>query len=100
MCRLSKTNTLISDKVGAMRTHDQLPTHLAAILIADNDGPTLELYAGVLGRHYRVFVCSTQQDMLNILAAESLQLVVLEATVAGTDSWDLIEKFQPFATRA
>jgi DNA-binding response OmpR family regulator len=74
-----------------MRTHDQLPTHPPAILIADDDGPTLELYSGVLGRYYRVFVCSTHQDVLNILSSEHLQLVVIEATVAGNYSWDLIE---------
>ena len=75
-----------------MRTHDPLPTPLPAILIVDDDAPTLELYAGVLGRHYRVFVCSGHQDVLEILSKESIHLVVLEPSVAGYDAWQLLEQ--------
>jgi DNA-binding response OmpR family regulator len=75
-----------------MRTHDPLPAHPPAILIVDDDAPTLELYAGALGRHYRVFVCSGHQDVLEFLSTEPIHLVVLEPSVAGYDAWQLLEQ--------
>ena len=75
-----------------MRTKDGSTFHLPAILLIDDDGPTLELYAGVLSNDYEVFTCSHQQDAVEILSTQALQLVVLEPAVAGYQGWGFLEE--------
>jgi DNA-binding response OmpR family regulator len=72
-----------------MRKHETT-TNSPAILIIDDDSPTQELYSGVLRNHYRVFVCSTQQEALDTLSQETLHLVVLEPSIAGSDGWSFL----------
>lgn len=73
-----------------MRTQDHPPIDHPAILIIDDDSPTQELYSGVLSRYYRVFVCSTRQEALDTLSRETLHLVVMEPSIAGSDGWSFL----------
>jgi DNA-binding response OmpR family regulator len=75
-----------------MEAHDYYPTKHLPILIVDDDGPTLELYANALKTRYHVITSSNWQDTLTILATQKVELVVIEPTVAGYRSWDAIEE--------
>ncbi len=77
---------------GAMKRNEVVSGDLPAILIIDDNNPTLELYAGALRQDYRVFTCSNQHDARAILAREAVQLVVLEPTAAGYQGWELLKE--------
>lgn len=77
---------------GAMRTYDDSAPHLPTILIVDDDGPTLELYANALSQQYQVLTCSNQQDALDLLSTRSLQLIVLEPSIEGYQGWQLLQE--------
>jgi DNA-binding response OmpR family regulator len=75
-----------------MAAHDYHTTEHLSILIVDDDGPTLELYANALKTRYHVITCSSWQDTLTILAAQKVELVVIEPAVAGYRLWDAIDE--------
>lgn len=75
-----------------MRTKDDSSFQLPAILLIDDDGPTLELYAGVLSHDYQIFTCSNQQDAIDILSTHDLRVVVLEPSVVGYQGWGFLEE--------
>ncbi len=77
--------------IEAMEAHDYQSSGLATVLIVDDDGPTLELYASALRQSYRVITCSTWQDAIEILAAHEPQVVVLEPSLAGHRAWELLQ---------
>ena len=87
-----KINQSASYKVCSMRTQNHIANPSSAILIIDDDMPTLELYAGVLSNHFHVTVCSKPQDALTVPSLENLQLIVLEPSIAGLQCWDFLEK--------
>ncbi|MBN1449825.1 MAG: response regulator transcription factor [Anaerolineales bacterium] len=65
--------------------------HPPAILIIDDNAPLLALYAEILHAEHRVLICSNSQDVTGLLAAESVQLVILEPAVAGPYGWELLK---------
>src|SRR5689334_575796 len=76
--------------IEAMEAHDYQISGLATVLIADDDSPTLELYANALKQAYHVITCSTWQEALGILSTQEPQIVVLEPTIAGHRAWELL----------
>jgi PleD family two-component response regulator len=75
-----------------MAAHDYHTTEHLPILIVDDDGPTLELYANALKTRYHVITCSSWQDTLTILASQKVELVFIEPAVAGYRLWDAIDE--------
>jgi DNA-binding response OmpR family regulator len=67
-------------------------THQPTVLIADDDGPTLDLYANVLSHNYHVLTCSTWQDAMEILSTHRPQIIVLEPSIAGYRAWELLKE--------
>ena len=75
-----------------MEACDYYSNRQLPVLIVDDDGPTLELYANALKTRYHVIACSNWQDALAVLAVQKVELVVLEPTVAGYRAWDTLEE--------
>ena len=62
-----------------------------AIFIIDDNAPLLALYAEILRPERRVVTCSHAQDVAAMLAAENVELVILEPAVAGPYGWELLK---------
>lgn len=75
-----------------MKGYDYYSEGQLPVLLVDDDGPTLELYANTLKTQYHVIACSNWQDAIEILAAQRVELVVIEPTVAGQRAWDTLEE--------
>ena len=75
-----------------MKAYDDKTSGRIPILIVDDDGPTLELYANALKMHYHVITCSNWQEAMAILSARKVQIVVVEPSVAGYKAWEVLEE--------
>jgi DNA-binding response OmpR family regulator len=75
-----------------MKGYDYHSKGQLPVLLVDDDGPTLELYTNTLKTHYPIIACSNWQDAVEILAAQKVELVVIEPTVAGQKAWDALEE--------
>jgi DNA-binding response OmpR family regulator len=67
-----------------MHTADQV------ILIIESDSPTRELYTRELNRDYRVFACSDQQEVLELLGSHSVDAIVVEPARPNGQWWALL----------
>jgi DNA-binding response OmpR family regulator len=72
-----------------MKTNE-VQVHLPVILIIDDNAALLALYTEILQSDHHVLTCSNSQDATGILAAQSVQLVILEPAVAGQYGWELL----------
>ena len=66
------------------------PPGAPAILIVEDDPPTLELYRRELSRTYQVLACTDEQEALEALRTEDLCAMVLEPALLGGRGWDLL----------
>ena len=73
-----------------MKTNE-VRVHPPAVLIIDDNAPLLALYAEILRSDHHVLTCSNSQDAKEILAAQSVQLVILEPEVVGPSGWKLLK---------
>lgn len=62
----------------------------AAVLIIENDLPTLELYRRELSRDYEVFTCANEKDALQLAKSTDICAVVLEPAISGGSGWLLL----------
>lgn len=75
------------DKV---RREKHPPSGAPAILIVEDDPPTLELYRRELSRTYQVLACADEQEALEVLRTEDLCAMVLEPALLGGRGWALL----------
>jgi len=61
-----------------------------AILIIEDDPPTLELYRRELSRSYQVVACSDEHEALEVLRTQALCALVLEPALLGGRGWALL----------
>src|SRR5437868_2646404 len=67
-----------------------MESSMPAILIVEDDQPTLELYRRELSREYRVSACSSESDALEAVRTLNLCAVVLEPAALGGQGWSLL----------
>ena len=64
---------------------------LPAILIVENDPPTLELYRRELSRDFRVLACFSKSETLAAIDSQSPKAIILEPVALNEDGWDLLD---------
>jgi DNA-binding response OmpR family regulator len=62
----------------------------AIVLIEDNE-VTLDLYRRELSKSFTVFACPEISGVLDILAKQDIQAVVIEPEIHSGQGWDLID---------
>jgi DNA-binding response OmpR family regulator len=62
-----------------------------AILIIEDDLPTLALYGRELARAYRVLSCDAVSDAPALLTAEDIAAIILEPAVWDGQGWHLLQ---------
>ncbi len=62
----------------------------SAILLVEQDEPTRELYARALCRHYQVFACGDDHDVLELLRVQPIRAIVLEPAGGNGRGWALL----------
>jgi DNA-binding response OmpR family regulator len=68
-----------------------MPNSKPALLIVDDDLPTLELYQRELSAEYSVFTCQDRAEAEKLAATPGLCALILEPTIAGGAGWQLLE---------
>jgi DNA-binding response OmpR family regulator len=63
---------------------------LPALLIVDDDLPTLELYQRELSADYRVLTCQGRLEAEGLIETSGLCALILEPTIAGGEGWTLL----------
>lgn len=67
-----------------------------AILILDDDHPTLELYTRELSDEFVVFPCSSTPEAIPLLAREPLAAVVFEPAMENGGGWEFLQSLADF----
>lgn len=65
-------------------------TPLPAIVLIENDDVTLELYQRELCRSFKVFPFTELNDVLEVMANQDIQAVVIEPEIDSGRGWGLI----------
>jgi DNA-binding response OmpR family regulator len=68
-----------------------MPNSKPALLIIDDDLPTLELYQRELSAEYSVLTCQDRLEAEKLSATPGLCAVILEPTISGGAGWQLLE---------
>jgi DNA-binding response OmpR family regulator len=68
-----------------------MPNNKPALLIIDDDLPTLELYQRELSDEYSVLTCQDRLEAERLVATPGLCAVILEPTISGGAGWHLLE---------
>ncbi len=61
----------------------------AAIILAEEDEPTIELYERELRRDFWVQLCTDEVTLLNLVRSGHFRAVILEPALAGGLGWQL-----------
>jgi DNA-binding NtrC family response regulator len=67
-----------------------------AVLILDDDHPTLELYTRELSDEYMVFPCSSIPEAIPLLTQEHFAAIVFEPAMENGEGWDFLQKLAEF----
>lgn len=60
-----------------------------AIILAEEDASTIELYTRELSRDFRVQACTDATEMLSLVRSDRVRAVVLEPALARGAGWQL-----------
>ena len=71
-----------------------------ALLIVDDDLPTLELYQRELSVDYTVLTCQDRLEAEKLVVTPGLCAVILEPTISGGAGWQLLKDLRREARRA
>ena len=64
---------------------------LPTILLIEKDEITLELYQRELNRSFKVIAVTELDGVMEMLASQDIQVVIIEPEICGGQGWDLID---------
>ncbi len=68
-----------------------MTARLPTILLIEKDEITLELYQRELSKSFNVIAVTALNGVLERLACENIQVVIIEPEISGGNGWDLID---------
>jgi DNA-binding response OmpR family regulator len=73
-------------------------SHQQAVLIVEDDPPTLALYQRALSSRYQVYACADAATALVLIQQQRIDAVVLEPSLPDGRGWELLATLRGTAT--